>query len=97
MVLHEFAEAFGGEIDIGSGSPLGFLLEAVQHEYRLSELCDIDDAKCTGSIRDPDLLNAGSDIRHGLPVIRLIANLNLMQLMARFTTRRRWKRTQVVM
>jgi hypothetical protein len=60
------------------------------------ECGDIDYAKRSVFLTNPDFPHAGADAGHRLPVIRIIALLHLKQLKACFSPRRRRKAGQIL-
>jgi hypothetical protein len=69
-------------MQIGLSGFLCFLLEAVKHVDGISELGNVDDPKRPGSIPNPSLLHTLADGVHGLSVVRFLAVLHLIELMA---------------
>ena len=68
----------------------------MQHVHRSRKIGDIDHAKRTRCITNPDFSNSATNDGHGLPVVRLKPLLHLIYLMPCLAPRRLRKRSKVV-
>jgi hypothetical protein len=75
---------------------LCLLLETVKYIDSIGKFSYVDDAERPSGVPNPDLLNPRANPWHGLPVIRLVALLYLVELMTSFTPCRYGKRSKVV-
>ena len=64
------------------GGLLRLLLERVKDIHTRAELRDVEDTKCASMIADSDLERAPAYDRHGLEVIRLLPQLDEIELMS---------------
>jgi hypothetical protein len=62
----------------------------------ISELGNVDDPECPGCIPNPNFLHTLAYGFHRLPVVRFLAVLNLIELMAGLAPSREWKGTKVI-
>src|SRR6218665_137425 len=72
------------------------LLETVTHVDGISELGNVDDPKRPGSIPNPNFLHALAHGVHGLPVVRFLSALYLVELMTCLAPGRKRKSAKVI-
>src|SRR6218665_2525359 len=75
---------------------LCLLLETVTHVDGISELGNVDDPKRPGSIPNPTFLHALAHGVHGLPVVRFLSALYLVELMTCLAPGRKRKSAKVI-
>ncbi len=67
----------------------------MEHENRFWELRHVNHTKCTAPIANANFPDTGSHRSHRLPIVRVTAALEAVDLIPRRTSRREWKGPEI--